>query len=196
MPIFRPILSVLIVTLVAATAPASGTNALELRSLFKSNKQLEARVIAVDENAAARMLSDYRKRHGLGPVKVDPTLNLIAADHAVKMAQADKLSHVVRGEGSFSRRLRTGGYDAGVAAENIGGGYPNLEEAFAGWRKSKPHDKNLLRPDVTVIGIARADAAGSKYGAYWSLVLARPYVRPEGPTAGPSAIPGGLIIGR
>lgn len=196
MPIFRPILTVLIVALMAATVPAPGASALELRSLFKGDKQLEARVIAVDEDAAARMLSAYRKRHGLGPVTIDPTLNRIAADHAVKMAQVGKLSHVVRGEGSFSRRLRTGGYDAGVAAENIGGGYPNLEEAFAGWRKSKPHDKNLLRPEVTVIGIARADAAGSKYGAYWSLVLARPHQRPEGPTAGPSAIPGGLIIGR
>jgi uncharacterized protein YkwD len=195
MPIFKPILFFLILALVAASAPATGANAIELRSLFKG-KQLQARVVPVDENAAARILSDYRKRHGLGPVKLDPTLTRIAADHALKMAQAGKVSHVVRGEGSFSRRLRTGGYDAAVAAENVGGGYSDLDEAFAGWRKSKPHDKNLLKTDVTVIGIARADAAGSKYGSYWSLVLAHPYVRPEGPSAGPSALPGGLIIGR
>jgi hypothetical protein len=48
----------------------------------------------------------------------------------------------------------------------------------------------MLRSDVTVMGIARADAKGSKYGSYWSLVLAAPYEGPPpgmagGPTAGP-----------
>ena len=87
-------------------------------------------------------------------------------------------------------------FDVVVAAENVGGGYVSLEDAFAGWRKSKGHNKNMLMPDITVMGIARADAAGSKYGTYWSLVLARPYVGPQGPTAGPSAGPPGLIFGR
>lgn len=194
MPIFRLTLLLVFAILVAAATPATAA-ALELGGLFKG-KQLDAREISVDTNAAARMLSDYRGSHGLGPVKLDPTLNRIAADHALKMAKAGKVSHVVRGEGSFARRLRSGGYDAAVAAENVGGGYYSLEEAFAGWRKSKGHNKNMLRPDVTVMGIARADAAGSKYGAYWSLVLARPYERPQGPAAGPSTLPGGLIIGR
>jgi hypothetical protein len=193
-PIIRLTLSLVFAILVAAATPAAAA-AFDLGGLFKG-KRLDAREISVDTNAAARMLSDYRGRHGLGPVKLDPTLNRIAADHALKMAEANKVSHVVRGEGSFARRLRSGGYDAAVAAENVGGGYFSLEEAFAGWRKSKAHNKNMLRPDVTVIGIARADAAGSKYGAYWSLVLARPYERPHGPAAGPSTVPGGLIIGR
>jgi uncharacterized protein YkwD len=191
MPTSRLTLSLMFAVVVAAAALLPPASALELRSLFKG-KPLTARTISVDASAAARMLSDYRKRHGLGPVTLDPTLNRIAADHALKMAEADKVSHVVRGEGSFARRLHAGGYDAAVAAENVGGGYFSLEEAFAGWRKSKPHNKNMLKPDVTVMGIARADAAGSKYGAYWSLVLARPYERPQGP----SALPDGLIIGR
>jgi len=191
----RSILRVVIAVLVVAGVASAPATALELRSLFKG-KQLDAREISVDTNTAARMLSDYRGRHGLGPVKLDPTLNRIAADHALKMAEADKVSHVVRGEGSFARRLHSGGYDAAVAAENVGGGYFSLEEAFAGWRKSKSHNKNLLRPDITVMGIARADATGSKYGTYWSLVLARPYERPQGPATGPSTMPGGLIIGR
>lgn len=191
----KSILRVAIATLVVAGLAPTPAIPLELRSLFKA-KQHHAREISVDTNAAARMLSDYRRRHGLGPVTLDPTLNRIAADHALRMAEAGKVSHVVRGEGSFARRLRSGGYDAAVAAENVGGGYASLEQAFAGWRKSKAHNKNMLRPDITVMGVARADATGSKYGAYWSLVLARPYERPQGPAAGPSAVPGGVIIGR
>ena len=51
----------------------------------------------------------------------------------------------------------------------------DLAEAFAGWRNSPDHNKNMLRPDMTMMGIAAASAAGSKYGIYWSLVLAHPY---------------------
>jgi uncharacterized protein YkwD len=195
MPAMKPIVRIIVTALVAAGLGGAPAGALDFPSLLKG-KQLSAREIPVDADAAVRMLSDYRRKHGLGPVKLDPTLTKIAADHALKMAKANKVSHVVGGEGSFARRLRTGGYVAAVASENVGGGYFSLEEAFAGWRRSKPHNKNMLKPDVTVMGIARADAAGSKYGSYWSLVLARPYERPEGPTAGPPTLPGGLSIGR
>jgi len=171
-----------------ALAPAAAAG-LEFGKFF-TRKHLDAREIAVDTGEAVRILSDYRKKHGLGAVKLDPKLTRIAADHAMKMASANKVAHVLRGEGSFARRLRAGGYDASIASENIGAGYDSLAEAFAGWRKSRGHNKNLLTPGVTVIGIARADANGSKYGAYWSLVLAHPYEPPPaGASAGPSAGP-------
>jgi uncharacterized protein YkwD len=175
-----------------AALPAS---ALDLGSLFK-RKQLDAREVGVDSDAAVRMISDYRRKHGLGPLKLDSKLTRIAATHALKMAKVDKVDHVLRGEGSFARRLSAGGYDAAVASENIGAGYYTLAEAFAGWRKSREHNKNMLRSDVTVMGIARADSAGGKYGTYWSLVLARPYEGPSGPSAGPPTGPSGLMIGR
>jgi uncharacterized protein YkwD len=185
--IFRLVLSAAVL-LAPAAVPAS---ALDLGSLFKG-KQLDAREIQVDASEAVRWISDYRRKHGLGPLRLDSTLTRIAASHALKMAATNKVAHVLRGEGSFPRRLSAGGYDAAVASENIGAGYDTLAEAFAGWRKSREHNKNMLRPDVTVMGIARADSAGSKYGTYWSLVLARPYERPAGPTAGPP----GMTIGQ
>jgi uncharacterized protein YkwD len=181
LPMLRILLASLILVL-PATAPASG---FEFGKLFK-RKQLDAREVSVDAGEAIRILSDYRRKHGLGAVKLDPKLTRIAADHALRMAKSNKVAHVLIGEGSFARRLRVGGYEASIASENIGAGYDSLEEAFAGWRKSRGHNKNLLTPDVTVIGIARADAPGSKYGTYWSLVLAHPY---EPPVGGPSAGP-------
>lgn len=194
MRILKSLPSALLATLVAVAAATAPAAAFDFRALFKG-KQLNAREVSVDAATAARMLSDYRKRHGLGPVALDPALTRIAADHALRMARTDRLAHVVRGEGSFAKRLHTGGYDAAVASENVGGGYQNLEEAFAGWRKSRGHNKNMLKPEVTVMGIARADAAGSKYGAYWSLVLARPYEPAPTLPTGPSAAPGGSIFG-
>ena len=187
-PRFRlvlPILRIFVASLVFVAPAATPAPAFEFGKLFK-RKNLESREIGVDTGEAVRMLSDYRRKHGLGPVKLDPKLTRIAADHALKMASANKVAHVLIGEGSFARRLRVGGYDASIASENIGAGYDSLAEAFAGWRKSRGHNKNLLTPEVTVIGIARADAPGSKYGTYWSLVLAHPY---EPPVGGPSAEP-------
>jgi hypothetical protein len=169
-------------------APAT-CRAFDLGKIFKGGKQLAAHEVAIDMPEAVRIISDYRRKHGRSALKLDDKLTEIAADHAMRMARMDKVDHVLRGEGSFARRLSAGGYDAAIASENIGGGYDTLDEAFAGWRKSREHNKNMLRADVTVMGIARADSKGSKYGSYWSLVLAAPYEGPPpgmaGPTAGP-----------
>lgn len=183
----------LLALLLAAMPLAPVTaSALDFGGFFRG-KQLEAREMPVDGAEAVRILNAYRRSRGLGPVRVDPTLTRIAADHALRMARANKVDHVLRGEGSFAKRLRTGGFDAAVASENIGGGYDDLDEAFAGWRKSREHNRNLLKPDFTLIGIALAYAPASKYKTYWSLVLAAPYEGPppgaaSGPTAGPLII--------
>jgi uncharacterized protein YkwD len=136
----------------------------------------------LDPATAAALISAFRKSAGLPPVTLDPTLMAIASAQAKKMAGSNSLSH-----GNFSRRLQVGGYDAAVAAENIGAGYHNLNEAFAGWRASPHHRANMLKKDVTKMGIAVAYNKSSKFKDFWSLVLARPDERPPlgGPTAGP-----------
>jgi uncharacterized protein YkwD len=101
------------------------------------------------------------------------------------MAAADKMAHVLPGEGSFQRRLSAGGFAASQAAENIGGGYKSLDEAIDGWRRSPDHNANLLRAGVTEIGIAMFTADDSTYKTYWSLILAAPYVPPAAAIAGP-----------
>jgi len=74
------------------------------------------RPATVDAGAAAAMISEFRRKSGLGAVTVDPTLAAIAAKHARAMAAQDKLSNVLRGEVSFAARLSAGGYDAAYAA--------------------------------------------------------------------------------
>ena len=129
--------------------------------------------------AAAAMVSDYRRSRGLSAVTIDSRLTKIAADHARRMAALDRIDHVLPGEGSFMKRVTSGGYDAAVAAENIGAGYKTLVEAMNGWKKSPHHNDNLLRAGITEIGIAVSYAPDSKFKYYWSLVLAGPYKRPE-----------------
>jgi uncharacterized protein YkwD len=153
--------------------------------------------VAVDAAAAARAISDYRKSGGLPPVKSESRLNRIAATHSQKMAALDRLDHVLPGEGSFRQRVEGGGYAAAVASENIGAGYDTLAEVIAAWKASPGHNVNMLRPDVTEIGIALYRTPRGAYRTYWTLILASP--RPPEPV---SNIPfaaggnsGGITIG-
>jgi uncharacterized protein YkwD len=150
---------------------------------------------SVNATEAAALITNYRASRGLPAVSVDRRLMHIAADHAGRMAASRRMAHVLPGEGSFQRRLAAGGFDASLAAENIGAGYDSLAEAMNGWRNSPDHDKNLLLPGVSRIGIAVVLAADGKYRTYWSLVLAEPYVPPSG-GGGPTAGPPTAVLGR
>ncbi|MBS7537879.1 CAP domain-containing protein [Ancylobacter lacus] len=139
----------------------------------------------VDSQAAAEMISDYRRARGLSAVTVDPILTEVAQKQAKLMASKDELSHSVGGR-TFTMRLKAAGFDGLKAAENVGAGYHTLAEAFSGWRDSPSHNKNMLMPGVTRIGIATALAPNSKYKVYWALVLAAPDPR-AGQTPAPPA---------
>jgi uncharacterized protein YkwD len=143
----------------------------------------------VDPAAAAAMVSEFRRKSGLGAVTIDPTLAAIAAKHAKAMATQDKLAHVLPGEVSFAARLTAGGYDAAYASENVGAGYHTLDEAIAGWKASPPHRANMLSRNIDRIGIAVAYNKASRFKDFWSLVLAKPDERKmaTGPVASPAA---------
>lgn len=127
----------------------------------------------VDAAAAASMISDYRTSRGLPAVSIDEGLTRIAQEQANAMARADNLSHEIGGR-TFLSRMKASGYDARTAVENVGAGYHTLAEAFSGWRDSPSHNKNMLAPGMTRMGIATANAPNSKYKVYWALVLAQP----------------------
>jgi hypothetical protein len=138
-------------------------------SMYRSMAAVDA---VLDAPAAASMISGYRANNGLSQVTVDPDLMKLANAQASAMASHDKLDHnVIRG---FAERLKGSGYDAKVAAENIGAGYHTLAEAFSGWRDSPPHRENMLLRDATRIGIAAVYAPKSKYHVFWALILAAP----------------------
>ncbi len=126
----------------------------------------------LDAAAAASMISGYRHNNGLPAVSLDPQLMRMAEAQAKVMAKRNKLDHSA-GE-PFNRRLVASGFDAKIAAENIGAGYHTLAEAFSGWRDSPPHRKNMLLNGATRMGIAAVYTPGSKYKVFWSLILAAP----------------------
>ena len=143
--------------------------------------------------SAAAEISSYRRARGLSAVSLDSELMGIAKSHSDAMARANKMSHVLWGEGSFQRRLSRGGYNAAIAVENVAAGHRTFAEAFAGWKASRGHNANLLKPGVTQMGIAVAFTPKSNYGNFWTLILAEPDNRQStlGSEAGPRvAAPG------
>ena len=135
-------------------------------------RSLAAPGAALDALAAASMISGYRHNNGLPAVTLDPNLMGLAQEQARVMAARNTLDHSAGR--SFKERIKASGFDAKVAAENIGAGYYTLAEAFSGWRESPPHRANMLLREATRMGIAAAYAPGTKYKVFWSLVLAAP----------------------
>ncbi len=126
-----------------------------------------ARADAVVDAAMARdMIGAYRRNNGLGPLTLDPDLQDAALAEAQAMAAADRPSSAE----AFKHRLASAGFTAPAA--NLSAGYHTLAEAFSGWRESAQHNRVLLDPQATRIGIATAYAPNSKYKVYWSLAVA------------------------
>ncbi|ADH90567.1 SCP-like extracellular [Ancylobacter novellus DSM 506] len=143
---------------------------------------------ALDPQAAANLISDYRRGRGLPAVTIDPGLMAVAERQAKAMAAADQLSHNIGGRG-LTVRLKAAGFTGLRAAENVGAGYHTLAEAFSGWRDSPSHNKNMLLPGATRLGIAAVRAPRSKYSVYWAMVIAVPDPKVEAAAAAGGAAP-------
>ena len=124
----------------------------------------------LDSQAAATMISLYRKNNGLGAVAIDAELMKAAERQSQAMASRNKLDHDVKAP--LPKRLQAAGYPATLAVENVSAGYHTLAEAFSGWRDSPPHRANMLQNGVTRMGIAASYAPNTKYKVFWTLILA------------------------
>jgi uncharacterized protein YkwD len=54
-------------------------------------------------------------------------------------------------------------------AENVAVGLKSYSDVMRGWEESSGHRENLLRPEVTAIGVAMAKNRSGR--AFWTLVL-------------------------
>ena len=87
----------------------------------------------LDAQAAATMISLYRKNNGVGAVVIDPELMRVAEGQSQAMASRNKLDHDVKAP--LPKRLQAAGYPSTLAVENVSAGYHTLAEAFSGWRE-------------------------------------------------------------
>ncbi|MEE9347700.1 MAG: CAP domain-containing protein [Robiginitomaculum sp.] len=120
-------------------------------------------------------LNVYRAQYGLSPLSLDDKLMAASQAHSDDISQTGAAGHA-GSDGKFhDTRLKRAGYAFSITAENVATGQESWEEAFQAWKDSPGHNKNLLMPDVTQLGIALTYEPSTKYLTYWTMVLAAPF---------------------
>ena len=126
-------------------------------------------VVRLDPAEVQHRISAYREDHHLSSVTIDPGLMLLAQAQADAMARADHLSHEI--DGSLDHRLNAAHHAKGYAVENVSAGYASADAAVGGWQRSPGHNQNLLDGKMRRMGIAAADAPGTRFKTYWALMM-------------------------
>jgi uncharacterized protein YkwD len=128
----------------------------------------------LDVDQARLLINAYRKQNGLKPVELNTQLTSAAKDHARDLAKWDRISHYGSDGSNPWDRVKRSGYNPKVAAENVGTGQATVDEVFKGWRESDGHNKNLLLPDATHMGIALVRDQKTEFKTFWALVMGAP----------------------
>jgi uncharacterized protein YkwD len=129
---------------------------------------------SVNPQRAADIINAYRASRGRPALTLDPKLNAVAAETARELARRDQLRTELHTPEGLARRLEAADYEVERAAENLGAGYPTLEMAVEGWKGSRGHNRNLLRRDMTHVGIGLAVTDRGVFKSYWVLLFSRP----------------------
>jgi uncharacterized protein YkwD len=125
----------------------------------------------LDPDKARDMINAYRKEKGLKPLKLNAALTEAAKAHSRDLAKWDRISHYGSDGSNPWDRVKRAGYNAKVAAENVGTGQASLDEVFKGWQLSPGHNKNLLLADVEHMGIALVQDPRTEFKTFWTLVV-------------------------
>ncbi len=164
--------------LVPASAPGqtSRENYSQVVSPFSRRPAQSSRGPNLDrvEELIVTLTNEFRAKHGRGKLTPDPELNEAARYFADYLARTDKFSHTADGKHPWER-VSEAGYDYCIASENIAYVYRNrpfgtgelAAELMDQWKKSPPHRKNLLNPDLTEIGVGVARSA--RTGRYYAV---------------------------
>jgi uncharacterized protein YkwD len=128
----------------------------------------------LDVERARDLLNAYRRQHGLRPLKLQPALTEAARAHSLDLAKWDRISHFGSDGSNPWDRVKRAGYNAKLAAENVGTGQASLDEVMKGWEASPGHNKNLLLPDAQHMGIALVQDPKTEFKTFWTLVIASP----------------------
>jgi uncharacterized protein YkwD len=105
------------------------------------------------EKLLVELINVERTSRGLRPVRWDGMLSGIARMHSADMRSVGRTSHNSSNDGaSFGQRLSRTPYRASAAAENVAYN-ANVVKAHRALMASSGHRRNILDPNLTVVGI-------------------------------------------
>jgi|SRR5689334_18878443 uncharacterized protein YkwD len=125
----------------------------------------------LDPQKALAAVNGFRADNGLTALVLDARLSRAADMQSKTQAARSWIGHYGSDGSTAKDRAARAGYHAKIASENVASGQKSFADAMHFWEESSGHRTNLLRPNVTAIGVAMAkDDSGRPY---WTLVLAR-----------------------
>ena len=92
--------------------------------------------------------------------------------HSVDMAARRYFNHVSPDGQRVSQRVTAQGYSWRMVGENLAGGDATVADVISGWLGSPEHCQNMMSPAYAEVGVACVRQPGSKWGTYWTMVLA------------------------
>jgi uncharacterized protein YkwD len=117
-------------------------------------------------------LNAARSELGLSRLAPSPALADAAMAQARFTAERGELTHRSARGGTVMDRVKSRGYRACLAAENLAAGQADAAEVTRGWLASPGHRGNMRLRDATHYGAGRANVDGGS--PYWVLVVAAP----------------------
>ncbi|MAC27467.1 MAG: hypothetical protein CMH59_13470 [Myxococcales bacterium] len=122
-------------------------------------------------------MNEHRAMNGEAPVVDDFALNEGARDYSQVMGERNHFDHTGPDGSHFAERMCDSGYDPACGpstfvGENIAAGNADAWSTFEQWRNSPGHNRNMLDGRYRVVGIGRAEVAGSRYRVYWTNTFA------------------------
>jgi uncharacterized protein YkwD len=136
---------------------------------FVSPEYAAKPVEPLNPQAALAEVNAYRAKNGRGALVLDQRLSRAAAMQSEDQAKRGSGGHYGSDGSKPKDRAARAGYHAKIASENVAAGQKSFSDVMHYWETSSGHRENLLRPNVTAIGVAMAQAEGGR--AYWTLVL-------------------------
>ena len=166
--------SIIIATLVLLATPAAAGWTLPClfsgcSITFVSPEYAAKPVQKLDPEKALAEINAFRTKNGRKPVVLDARLSQAAAMQSKDQAGRSSIGHYGSDGSKPMQRAARAGFHAKIASENVAAGQKSFSDAMRSWEGSSGHRENLLRPEVTAIGVAMAKNESGR--AYWTLVL-------------------------
>ena len=137
--------------------------------VFESSEDAARPVQPLNPQAALAAVNAFRTKNGRRTVVLDARLIKAAAMQSETQARRSWIGHDGPDGSRAKDRATRAGYRAKIASENVASGQKSFSDVMRSWEASAGHRENLLRPEVTAIGVAMAKNSSGR--PYWTLVL-------------------------
>lgn len=133
-----------------------------------SDSKPDRAINPVTESKYLSLVNNYRKSIGLRPLKQSNTIEIIALDHSVDMANGLQFGH--SGFKTRCARLRAS-TGAHMCGEIVAAGQKTPEAVLKSWLNSPSHRMSIENPNWTHTGIGLAMSASGR--PYWTQMFLR-----------------------